>query len=90
VETKLNTVNMKAWVHKEFDIMDQDALCGLQGPWESPEQKDECVVCMTDVERDYWMSTEVGQMGGCGFQGAIFGVDGSRKDGKIGSGCCKF
>jgi len=36
------------------------------------------------------MSTEVGQLGGYGFQGAIFGVDGSCKDGKMGSGCCKF
>jgi hypothetical protein len=26
VETKLNTVNMTAWVHKECDIMDEDAL----------------------------------------------------------------
>jgi hypothetical protein len=34
--------------------------------------------------------TEVGQLGGCGFQRAIFGVDGSCKDGKMGSGCCKF
>ena len=74
---------MTAWVLKEYDIMDQGALLRLQGAWDSPEQKDECVVCMTDVERDYWMSTEVGQMGGCGFQGAIFGVDGSRKDGTI-------
>jgi hypothetical protein len=48
VETKLNTVNMKAWVHKECDIMHQDALRRLQGAWESPEQKDECVVCMND------------------------------------------
>jgi ribonuclease HI len=69
--------------------MDQDALCGLQGAWESPEQK-ECVACMNDFERDYWMGTEVGQLGGYGFQGAIFGVDGSCKDGKMGSGCCKF
>ena len=53
VETKLNTINMTAWVHKECDIMDQDALCGLQGAWESPEQKDECVVCINDFERDY-------------------------------------
>ena len=36
------------------------------------------------------MGTEVGQLGGYGFQGAIFGVDGSCKDGKMGSGCCKF
>jgi hypothetical protein len=86
VETKLNTVNMTAWVHKECDIMDQDTLCGLQGAWESPEQMDECVVCMNDFERDYWMGTEVGQLGVYGFQGAIFGVDESCKDG----GCCKF
>ena len=36
------------------------------------------------------MGTEVGQQGGCGFQGASFGVDGSCKDGTMGSGCCKF
>ena len=29
VETKLNTVNMTAWVHKECDIMDEDALLWL-------------------------------------------------------------
>jgi hypothetical protein len=39
--------------------MDQDALCGLQGAWESQEQKDECVACMNDFEQDYWMGTEV-------------------------------
>jgi hypothetical protein len=32
------------------------------------------------------MGTEVGQLGGYGFQGATFGVDGPRKDGKMGSG----
>jgi hypothetical protein len=69
VETKLNTVNMTAWVHKECDIMDQDALLRLQGAWDSPEQKDECAVCMNDFERDYWMGTEVGQLGRYGFQG---------------------
>jgi ribonuclease HI len=45
---------------------------------------------MNDFERTYWIGTEVGQLGGYGFQGAIFGVDGSCKDGKMGSGCCKF
>ena len=30
VEAKLNTVNMTAWVHKECDIMDEDALIKLQ------------------------------------------------------------
>jgi hypothetical protein len=32
----------------------------------------------------------VGQLGGYGFQGAIFGMGGSCKDGTMGSGCCKF
>jgi hypothetical protein len=36
------------------------------------------------------MGTEVGQPGGYGFQGAISGSDGWCKDGKMGSGCCKF
>jgi hypothetical protein len=45
---------------------------------------------MDDLEWDYWMGTEVGQLGGYGFQGAIFGVDGSCKDDTMGSGCCKF
>jgi hypothetical protein len=43
-------------------------------------------VRIIDLERDYWMGTEVGQLGGNGFQGATFGVDGSCKDGKMGSG----
>jgi hypothetical protein len=90
VETKLNTVNMTAWVHQECDIMDEDALLRLQGAWGNPQQKDECSVRMDDLEWDYWMGTEVGQLGGYGFQGAIFGVDGSCKDGTMGSGCCKF
>ncbi len=70
--------------------MDEDALLRLQGAWENPQQKDECSVRIDDLESDYWMGTEVGQLGGYGFQGAIFGVDGSCKHGTMGSGCCKF
>ena len=36
------------------------------------------------------MGTEVGLLGGYGFQGVTLGVDRSCKDGKMGSGCCKF
>jgi ribonuclease HI len=90
VETKLNTVNMTAGVHTECDIMDEHALLRLQGAWENPQQKDECSARMDDLEWDYWMGTEVRQLGGYGFQGAIFGVDGSCKDATMGSGCCKF
>jgi hypothetical protein len=67
------------------DIMD-DSLLRLQGAWDNPQQKDECSVRMDDLEWDYWKGTEVGQLGGYGFQGAMFGVDGSCKDGTMGSG----
>ena len=36
------------------------------------------------------MGTEIGQLGGYGFQGVALGVDGSCKDGRMGAGCCKF
>ena len=47
-------------------------------------------MCLDDLERAYWMGTEVGLLGGYGFQGVTLGVDGSCKDGRMGSGCCKF
>jgi hypothetical protein len=90
VEAQLNTVNMTAWVHKECDLMEEEALTKLQETWDSSEQKDECVVRLDDLERAYWMGTEVGQVGGYGFQEVTLGVDGSCKDGKMGSGCCKL
>ena len=36
------------------------------------------------------MGTAVGQLRGYGFQGVTLDVEGSCKDGKMGSGCCKF
>ena len=76
-------------------IIDCDAVeCFRQNPWEHDQcikdQKDECTVRLDDLERAFWMGTEVGQLGGYGFQGATLGVDGSCKDGKMGSGCGKF
>jgi hypothetical protein len=56
-------------------------------PW---NRRINVIVRMNDFERDYWMGTEIGQLGGHGFQRATLGVDGSCKDGKMGSGCCKF
>jgi ribonuclease HI len=81
---------MTAWVHKECDIMDEQAITKLQEAWDSSDQNDECTVRMDKEEWAYWTSTEVCQLGGYGFQGVTFGVDGSCKDGKMGSGCCKF
>jgi ribonuclease HI len=87
VEAKLITVNMTAWVHKECDIMEEEALTKLKEAWDGSEQKE---VRLDDLERAYWMATDVGLLGGYGFQEMTLGVDGSCKDGKMGSGCCKF
>ncbi len=81
---------MTAWVHNECNIMDEDAVIKLQEAWNKSKRKDECIVRVDDLERAFWMGTEVGQLGGHGFQGATLGVDGSCKDGKMGSGCGKF
>jgi hypothetical protein len=48
--------------------MDDNAFLRLQGAWDNPEQKNECTVRMDDLQRGYWMGTEVGQLGGYGFQ----------------------
>jgi ribonuclease HI len=77
---------MMVWVHKECDVIEEEALTKLQEAWDSSEQKDECIVRLNDLEGTYWMGTEIGH----GFQGVTLGVDGSCKDGRMGSGCCKF
>jgi len=48
--------------------------------------KDECQVRLKGRERDYWMGTEIGMLGGYGFQGQVTAVDGSDKQGKMGAG----
>jgi hypothetical protein len=40
VEAKLNTVNMTAWVHKECDTIEEEALDKLQAAWNCSEQKE--------------------------------------------------
>jgi len=48
--------------------------------------KDECQVRLKGREHDYWMGTEIGMLGGYGFQGQVTAGDGSDKQGKIGTG----
>jgi len=48
--------------------------------------KDECRVRLKGRERDYWMGTEIGMLGGYGFQGQVTADDGSDKQGKMGAG----
>ena len=39
-------------------------LHGFKRHGRTQEQKDECTVRMDDLERDYWMGADVGQLGG--------------------------
>jgi len=49
--------------------------------------KDECQVRLTGIEREYWMGTEIGRLGGYGFRGTITAGDGSnQKGGKLDDG----
>ena len=77
-------------MHKECNGIEEEAITKLQEAWGSSEQKDECTVRLNDLEGAYWMGTEMGQLGAYGFQGVTLGVDGSCKDGRMGSGCCTF
>ncbi len=83
VETKLNTVNMTAWVHRECNSIEEEAITKLQEAWDSSEQKDECTVRLNDLEGAYWRGTEIGQLGGYGFQGVTLGVDGGGTGGVV-------
>jgi len=48
--------------------------------------KDECQVRLKGTEHGYWMGTEIGMLGGYGFQGQVTAGDGSDKKGKMGAG----
>ena len=44
--------------------------------------KDECQVRLTGNEREYWMGTEIGRLGGYGFRGTVTAGDGFDQKGK--------
>jgi len=48
--------------------------------------KDECQVQLKGKERDYWMGTEIGMLGGYGSQSQIRAGDSSDKEVKMGVG----
>ncbi len=70
MEAKLNTVNMIAWVHKECDVIEEEALTKLQEAWDSSEQKDECVVRLKAPSR---LPSEGGAAGRGGGEAAAAG-----------------
>jgi len=43
--------------------------------------KDEYQIRLTGIEREYWMGTEIGRLGGYGFRGIVTAGDGSNQKG---------
>jgi len=41
--------------------------------------KDEYQVRLTGIKREYWMGTEIGRLGGCGFQDTVTAGHGSNQ-----------
>ena len=73
------------WVHQDCHVADVQKAAFKKAAGVSGG-KDECQVRLKGRERDYWMGTEIGMLGGYGFQGQVTAGDGSDKQGKMGAG----
>jgi len=75
------------WVHKDLTATTKQIQALLTAARASGG-KDECQVRLTGIEREHWMGTEIGRLGGYGFRGTVTAGDGSnKKGGKMGAGC---
>ena len=54
------------WVHKDF-AHTANSVETLREAFEASGGKDECQVRVVGIEREYWMGTETGRLGGYGF-----------------------
>jgi len=74
------------WVHKDLIVTTKQIQALLTAARVSGG-KDECQVRLTGIEREYWMGTEIGRLGGYGFRSTVTaGDDSNKKGGKRGAG----
>jgi len=73
------------WVHQDCHVADE-LKAALKKAAGASGGKDECQVRLKGREHDHWMSTEIGMLGGYGFQGQVTAGDGSDKQGEMGAG----
>jgi len=74
------------WVHKDLAVTTKQ-IQALLTTARASGAKDECQVRLTGIEREYWMGTEIGRLGGYGFRGTVTVGDGSdQKGGGMGAG----
>jgi len=72
------------WVHQDCLVADEQKTPLKKAAGVSSE-KDECQVRLKGRERDYWMGTEIGMLGGYGFQGQVTAGDQFRQTKQNGS-----
>jgi len=68
------------WVHKDLTVTAKQIQALLTAARVSGG-KDECQVRLTGIEREYWMGTSNGRLGGYGFRGTVTAGDGSNQKG---------
>jgi len=91
VETRQHQMTMSkdhasCWVHKDLTVTTKQSQALLTAARASGG-KDECQVRLTGIEREYWMGTEIGRLGGYGFRGTVTAGAGSNQHGgKMGAG----
>ena len=84
--TSVSEDHASCWVHKDLTVTTKQIQALLTAARVSG-RKDECQVRLTGIEREYWMGTETGRLGGYGFRGTVTTGDGSnQKGGKMGAG----
>ena len=67
------------WAHNDLTVTTKQIQALLTAARASGG-KDEYQVRLTGIEREYWMGTEIGRLGGYGFPGTITACDGPLMD----------
>jgi len=77
------------WVLKDLTVTTKQIQALLTAARASGG-KNECQVRLTGIEREYWMGTEIGRLGGYGFRGTVTaGNESDQKGGQNGSRVCE-
>jgi len=86
VKMAVSEDHASCWVHKDLTVTTKQIQALLTAARTSGG-KDKCQVRLTGIEREYWMGTEIGRLGGHGFRGAVTAGDGcNQKGGEMGAG----
>jgi len=70
----LSEYHASCWVHKDLTVTAKQIQTLLTAARASGG-KDELQVRLTGIEREYWMGTRIGRLGGYGFRGTFTAGD---------------